>query len=381
MNTLLDAANTKKLSASCKDALGRASAETPIHALLRLATVSPGSPLGLSPEPIDDAIRSAGHTFGQGRQLLQDLKDELDMSAKSLSSWLDTYTPLWLVDATAVQLPAVELAKLSHHPDVRQIDLQPVLTPARRISEVMGDRPAETPARGLHLDLMGSKPLIALIDGAPLSHEPQDFAGACFDPAGRPRPGRDVGDAMGEAWYDTLRELIPDARWLRASVFDQNGNATFAQVIAGLQWSLERGTDLVLLDLGEAAFDPVWHLPLLRCTLNGTSVLVAGAERSDKEREMWPVHVPLAGCYNRGPLRTDLLVSGAPLGSHRLTGSLAATTRTAAAVILLQTVAPRLKNDPAALVGPLFAGPRNGLAPGGVELDEESMLKAISPAA
>ena len=214
------------------------------------------------------------------------------------------------------------------------------------------------------------------------------FAEASFDELGRPRPlffdNTDPSSRehrLGETWYHALQDLVPDAHWLRASVFNSGGDGTFAQIIAGIQWTLERDADVVILDLGDAALDPIWHLPMLNCTLAGTCVVVAGMERTDRDRSMWPVHIPLAGCYDRGPLRTDLWVSGAPLGPSRLQGGLAAATRAAAAIILLQTAAPKLKNDPAALVGPLFASPQRGLAPGGeVELDPESMLKAISAA-
>ncbi len=389
MNTILDAFDSEKISPTCREALQAASADTLIHALLRPARQASGPSIApLSPEPIDDAIRSAGDALGQGPQLLKDLQADLELRTESLRPWLSNYTYLWLADALSVHLPAMELAKLSHRSDVRLIDLQPRVSPARRGEQDI-DTVVGRPAPGLHLDLASvPKPKIGLVDVSPSGVHDPTFAEATFDTSGRPRPVLDAADPsahadlLGETWYNALQDLIPDAHWLRASVFDPGQSGTFAQIIAGMQWTLERDADLVILDLGEAALDPIWHLPMLNCTLAGTSVVVAGMERNDKDRPLWPVHLPLAGCYNRGPLRTDLWVSGAPLGPNRLQGSLAAAARAAAAIILLQTVAPRLKYDPAALVGPLFAGPNRGLAPGGeLELDPESMLKAISSAA
>ncbi len=389
MMTILDVSNSEKLSPALRQTLEAASADTLIHALLRPAPkANRSSRAALSPEPIDDAIKSAEDALGRGPQLLKDLRADLEARTASLTPWLPDSTLLWLADALAVHLPAMELAKLSHRSDVRSIDLQPTVRPARR-GDFESNPARDNPPFGLHLELgSAAKPKIGLIDmSTSTGSDRTAFAEASFDPLGRPRPVLESAapagheQRLGETWYRALQDLIPDAHWLTAGVFDPGGDGTFAQIIAGLQWTLERDADVVILDLGAAALDPIWHLPILNCTLAGTCVVVAGMERKDHDRPMWPVHIPLAGCYDRGPLRTDLWVSGAPLGPSRLRGGLAAATRAAAAVILLQTAAPKLKNNPAALVGPLFAGPQRGLAPGGeLELDPESMLKAISAA-
>lgn len=388
---LLNAANLEKLSSACRVRLARAEADQMLPVLLRPQSQDQPKARPQGATDLLGALQDAGQTLGSGPRLSHELKFRLKQRTAALRAEIGDYAPLWLADALATHLTPEQVARLSRREDVRQIDLQPTVSPARNLA---ADDP-RTPASPLGLEVPyhpdHAQPRVALIDAvAGSSGGSQLKIHLGFDRHGKLTRGSGHRDLHGDRWLDTLQNLLPDAELMAIDVFEPMGGdssspgplaADYAQVVSGLQLALEQGADVILLDLGEAALDPIWHLPWLNCTLHGATVIVAGCERKNA-KAVWPVHLPLAGCYAEGPLRTDILVSGAPIGPWNLSGGLAAATRAAMAVTLIQSAAPKLRRRPDALVGLLFAGPQRGLSPDGdVELDPGEALKAVVSAA
>ena len=370
--------NHDKMSAECAALTATWAPDLAVQVLIRPSNRASSTPAEPCPDGVTDAVRSAGSRLGTGRKLIRHLRSDLSQRAAELLTLLPQAEPLWLADALGVTVPVGRLAELARRPDVRRIELQPIVQPARRSHETTG-RTAATPELELELGPqdVGLLPRIALLDSATIS---PDFA------AGDPALTVDPYDPVGNRWLATLQELIPEARLLPIRVFEPgpgpHPQGTFAHVVLGLQRALEQEADLVLLDLGEQALSPVWHLPLLNCTLHGTSVAVAGFAAGLEGEPSLPIHLPLAGCYAGGPLRTDLQVSGAALGRHGLAGSLAAACRAAAAITLIQRVAPKLRHRPDLVAGLLFGGSGRARRPGGnIPLDAGSALRAALSAA
>lgn len=394
---LLNAAEADILSTECLTALRELEPHALVQILIRSRRGADAVETGRGPDTMSGALETAGIRFGTGARLVRQLKDDLARGTQELRHLLPDAEPLWLADALAATVTVEQMAELGRRPDVRRIELQPMASPAR--APVSADALANSEPsdelghdRALGLDLEQepeTAPRIALLDtvaGVPDDRRLKTCA--AFDRQGRPGGGvcDAPGDRSGRRWLDTLQDLVPGATFLPVQVFDgDTPQASFAQLVAGMQWALEQDVDLMVLDLGDEALDPVWHLPMLNCTLHGTSLVVAGCRPTGRRGhggETWPIHLPLAGCYAEGPLRTDLQVSGAPLGKHGLKGSLAAATRTVAAVTLLQGSASHLRRRPDQIAGFLFGGAGRELQPDGtVELDANSALRAALTAA
>ena len=83
-----------------------------------------------------------------------------------------------------------------------------------------------------------------------------------------------AGTMVGRNYQGINIGMAPQARLASALVLP-GGSGTFAQIVAGMQWVMDQGADIMNLSLGGVGYDPAWETPVFNATLGGTLVVAS----------------------------------------------------------------------------------------------------------
>jgi len=83
-----------------------------------------------------------------------------------------------------------------------------------------------------------------------------------------------AGTICGRNWKGINIGVAPEAQVASALVLP-GGGGTFAQIVAGMQWTIDQNAHVINMSLGGQGYDPIWNLPVLNTTLSGVLVVAS----------------------------------------------------------------------------------------------------------
>ena len=239
--------------------------------------------------------------YGSGQGYLSNFRDSREEAYSRMRSALPKRSAtLWLAGAVAIEATADEVQDLAKHNDIVEVDLnrrfaapEPLRTPLEDTPEAI-DGSAWGVAKSRAVEAWGGfgrgeGVLVGHLDtGIDAAHPAlagrlADFAE--FDPLGNPVPGappRDsglhgthtAGTICGRNFHGINIGVAPEAQLLSALVLN-GGSGSFAQIVAGMQWTVTEGADVMSMSLGGSGYFTDWNLPVVNALLSGTLVVAS----------------------------------------------------------------------------------------------------------
>ena len=301
--------------------------ETPITVIVRTGNVKPlrdeaetahGALLTeqLATRP-SQLLALAHEEYGAGPAFLYNFRDSRLEAHENVIAAAPEAASLWLADAVAVTGTPAEIAELADHDDVVAIDVNREFHLPRILQTPLEDTPdlVDGSTWGVAkigaLDTWsgfgrGDDVLVGVLDTGVDDTHPA-LAGKVvafeeFDGLGSPLGtathdshihGTHVcGTIAGRTYRGTNIGVAPNARLAVALVLP-SGSGTFAQIVSGMQWTLDQGVHVMNMSLGGSGYSTLWNLPVLIATLSGTLV-VASIGNSGHGTSGGPGNDPLA---------------------------------------------------------------------------------------
>jgi subtilisin family serine protease len=318
---------TEKISEKLRRAMDQADPGETLTALIRTTSIAPDEEAQARIRPMIDAahlatrrtdlLRLVEERYERGRPYRGDLRERTAAAHAGLLERAPQARSLWLADAVAVSGTRAELEDITGHEDVVRLEANPVF----RIPEFLRTPLEDTPglvdgstwgvAKVAAPDVWGGfgrgdGVLIGHLDTGVDDTHPA-LAGKVaafqeFDVLGNPIPSatRDsgvhgthtAGTLVGRSFNGVNIGVAPDARLASALVLP-GGSGTYTQIVAGMQWALDQGVNVINMSLGGAAYDPLWNLPVLNTLLSGV-VLVVSIGNSGQGTSGGPGNDPLS---------------------------------------------------------------------------------------
>jgi subtilisin family serine protease len=225
-----------------------------------------------------------GH-YGEGAVFLKNLQPEA--------------TSLWLADAVAVSGTRDEIEELAKHEDIVSVDANPTFEVPEVLQTPLEDTPeiVDGSAWGVAKILApevwgglgrGDGVLIGHLDtGVDDTHPALSGKVAVFqefDSIGNPVASathdsgvhgtHTAGTMVGRTFDGTNIGVAPKAQLASALVLP-NGSGTFAQIVAGMQWAISQGVDVINMSLGGQGYSTLWNLPVLNALFAGVLVVAS----------------------------------------------------------------------------------------------------------
>ena len=237
--------------------------------------------------------------YGQGRSFRQNLRDSREKAQERVARAAPRPVKLWLGDAIAVTGTRKDIEDLANHEDVERVDWNPTF----RIPEVLQTPLEDTPeaidgsAWGLakiratevwggygrgegvcvgHLDT-GVDPTHPALEGKIKAF--QEFDGLGNAVVSAPHDSglhgtHTAGTICGQNFRGLNIGVAPRAELASALVLP-GGGGSFAQIIAGMQWTVDQDADVINLSLGANGYFPIWNIPIFNATLSGVLVVAS----------------------------------------------------------------------------------------------------------
>jgi hypothetical protein len=343
--------------------------------------------------------------YGQGATFCQNYQESRVKAQAKVASAAPKAAQLWLADAVAVSGSKTEIEDLAKHEDIEVIDVNPTFSVPEILRTPLEDTPEvidgsawgvakirapevwggfgrgegilvghlDTGVDDTHPALAGKVALFEEFDllGNPLGTPTHDSASHGTHTAGticgRTTRGINIG-------------VAPGARLASALVLN-GGSGSFAQIIAGMQWAVTNGVQVINMSLGGQGYTTLWNLPVLNSTLSGVLVVASignsghgtsggpgndfvalgvGATHYQDAVAGFSGGQTLVGVpwlfSNRTYMKPDLSAPGVQVLSAipgpdlaAFNGTSMAAPHTAGAVALLLSAAPALQGDPFAV--------------------------------
>ncbi len=125
-----------------------------------------------------------------------------------------------------------------------------------------------------------------------------------------------TGTVGGQNTSGTAIGVAPEADLYHAKVFDDSGDATFASVVAGMEWSVENNVSMISMSLGAAGYVSPFIEPVEDAQAAGTAV-IAGSGNSGDGVTLSPGN--LYSTYSVGAVREDSTVASFSSGERIVT--------------------------------------------------------------
>jgi subtilisin family serine protease len=237
--------------------------------------------------------------YGKGAEFCRNYQDSRLKAQAKVVRAAPKATNLWLVDAVAVSGTKAEIEDLAAHEDIESIDVNPTFelpeilkTPLEDTPEVV-DGSAWGVAKILAPEVWGGfgrgkDILIGHLDtGVDDTHPALVGKVAAFEefdglgnPLGTPvhddgRHGtHTAGTICGRNFRGVNIGVAPEANLVSGLVLP-GGSGTFAQIVAGMQWAVSKGAQVISMSLGGIGYTTLWNLPVLNATLSGALVVAS----------------------------------------------------------------------------------------------------------
>jgi subtilisin family serine protease len=244
-------------------------------------------------------LRRVQQHFGHGAEFKRNVAHSRAAAHAKVIAAAPKATSLWLADVVVVSGTKAEIENLARHEDVEAVEENPTF----RLPEVLRTPLEDTPqaidgsAWGLakirapevwggygrgkgvlvgHLDtgVDGTHPALG---GRIAAFQEFDGLG---NPIASPIHDSDehgthtAGTICGRNFRGLNIGVAPEAQLLSALVLP-GGSGTYAQIVAGMQWTVEQGANIISMSLGGASYTTLWNLPVLFSTLSGVLVVAS----------------------------------------------------------------------------------------------------------
>ncbi len=237
--------------------------------------------------------------YGKGTEFCKNYEDSRLKAQAKVVRAAPKAANLWLADAVAITGTKSEIKDLAAHEDIESIDVNPVFklpeilkTPLEDSPEVI-DGSAWGVAKIMAPEVWGGlgrgeNILVGHLDtGVDDTHPALVGKVAAFeefDNLGNPlgTPTHDSGDhgthtagtICGRNFRGVNIGVAPKAQLVSALVL--NGTSgSFAQIVAGMQWVVSKGVQVINMSLGGIGYTTLWNLPVMNATLSGALVVAS----------------------------------------------------------------------------------------------------------
>jgi subtilisin family serine protease len=349
-----------------------------------------------------DLLRPLNGRYGSGPAFSTNLEQATAEAHAKVVDAAPNAQSLWLAGAVAVQGTPQEIEELARHEDVVRVEANPTFSVPEILQTPLEDTPETVDGSTWGIAKIaapevwggfgrGSGVLVGHLDtGVDDTHPALVGKVAAFqefDGLGNPvaSPTHDsgqhgthtAGTILGRSYRGVNIGVAPQAQLASALVLP-GGSGTFAQIIAGMQWTIRQGVQVINMSLGALGYSTIWNIPVLNATLSGVLV-VASIGNSGDGTSGGPGNDPLSlgvgathhldhvAGFSSGQtlvsvpwlffsltyIKPDISAPGVQVISSIPGGELAAFNGTsmaaphvAGAVALLQSADPGLKGDP-----------------------------------
>lgn len=237
--------------------------------------------------------------YGTGRKFCQSYADSRRAAHKSVLEEAPHATDLWLSDAVAVSGSRAQIEDLARHEDIESVDVNPSFEVPRVLRTPLEDTPEVVDGSAWGVAKIrapevwggygrGQRVLVGHLDtGVDAGHPALAGRIAAFEefdaignPLGTPPHDSDehgthtAGTICGRNYNGINIGVAPDARLASALVLN-GGSGSFAQIVAGMQWTIDQDVQVMNLSLGGGGYSTLWNLPVLNATLAGVLVVAS----------------------------------------------------------------------------------------------------------
>jgi subtilisin family serine protease len=325
--------STEKLTNGYLAAVNGAAGDDAVSALFRTRSAEPDSKLG-EQQKLQELVRPALHgerlatrradllrlvteRYGEGELFRGAVQEAAAEAHARIIDAAPLATGLWLADAIAVSGTRKEIEDLARHQDVVSVEANPVFELPRTLQTPLEDVPETVDGSAWGVAKVGAPKvwsglgrgagvLVGHLDtGVDDSHPA--LAGKVtafqeFDAMGMPVAStahdsgthgtHTAGTIVGRTFKGVNIGVAPAARLASALVLP-GGSGSFAQIIAGMQWTIDQGVHVINMSLGAIGYQQLWNLPALRTALAGV-VLVASIGNSGHGTSGGPGNDPVS---------------------------------------------------------------------------------------
>jgi len=237
--------------------------------------------------------------YGKGAEFCKNYRESRLNAHAKIASAAPKATSLWLADAIAVRGTKAEIGDLAKREDVQSIDVNPTFHIPEIFRTPLEDTPETIDGSTWGIAKIGAPEtwggygrgegiLVGVLDtGTDGTHPALTGKVAAFeefDALGNPMgtPVHDshfhgthvAGTICGRTFRGVNMGVAPDAKVASALVLP-GGGGTFAQIIAGMQWAVTQGVQVINMSLGGMGYTTLWNLPVLNAVLSGVTVVAS----------------------------------------------------------------------------------------------------------
>lgn len=238
--------------------------------------------------------------YGSGKEFTSNLKDCRHSEHSRLIKHASSSCSLWIADAVAVRGTKKELSDLTGHEDVLSVDINRTFKSPETLQTPAEVAPVVVDSCAWGLRSINAPKVwggFGRGDGILVGHLDTGFDDthpalqgklaqfAEFDIVGNIVPGAPVHDSRthgthtagticGSTIDGTCIGVAPGARLLSGLVLP-GGSGSFAQIVSGMQWTIDQGAHLMNMSLGGNGYNTIWNLPVLLSTLSGVLVVAS----------------------------------------------------------------------------------------------------------
>jgi subtilisin family serine protease len=252
-----------------------------------------------------DLLRELNGRYGSGQAYAENLAQATGEAHAKVVDAAPTAQSLWLAGVVAVEGTPQEIEDLAGHEDVVRIEANPTFRVPEILQTPLEDTPETVDGSAWGLAKIaapdawggygrGQRVLIGHLDTGVDDTHPA-LAGKVaafqeFDFAGNPvaSPTHDsaqhgthtAGTMVGRSFRGVNIGVAPDARLASALVLP-GGGGSFAQIIAGMQWTIAQRVDVINMSLGALGYSTIWNAPVFNATFSGTLVVASIGNSGD----------------------------------------------------------------------------------------------------
>jgi subtilisin family serine protease len=264
-----------------------------------------------------DLLRMVTDRYGSGPDFSANLEESRTKAQAKVARAAPRASTLWLADALAVSGTRKEIEDLAGHEDVVSVEANPTFEVPTTLQTPLEDIPGPVDGSAWGVAKIGApevwggfgrgeRVLIGHLDtGVDDTHPAlagkvpffQEFDGV-GNPVASATHDSDVhgthtaGTMVGRTFRGVNIGVAPEARLASALVLP-GGTGSFAQIVAGMQWAVGQGVQIINMSLGATGYSTIWNLPALNVTLAGV-LLVASIGNSGHGTSGGPGNDPLS---------------------------------------------------------------------------------------
>jgi subtilisin family serine protease len=252
-----------------------------------------------------DLLRPLNGRYGSGPSFSANLEEATAETHAKVVDAAPGAQSLWLAGAIAVEGTRQEIEQLAGHEDVVRVEANPTFSVPEILQTPLEDTPEtvdgstwgvakiaapevwggfgrgqgvlvghlDTGVDDTHPALAGKVAAFQEFDslGNPVASAPHDS-----DQHGT----HTAGTILGSSVRGVNIGVAPHARLASALVLP-GGSGTFAQIIAGMQWAVGQGVQVINMSLGALGYSTIWNVPIFNATLSGVLVVASIGNSGD----------------------------------------------------------------------------------------------------